>query len=78
LLPPQNATGNWVKVVQRIPVHFELDMPKNYPPLRAGMSVIATVDVGHQRGYWMQQGAKALLVQDQANSSAPVRVTATP
>ena len=76
LLPPQNATGNWVKVVQRIPVHFELDIPKDYPPLRAGMSVIATVDVGHHRGYWIRQGAKALLVQnnqqDQHQIESPV------
>ncbi len=83
LLPPQNATGNWVKVVQRIPVHFELDIPKNYPPLRAGMSVIATVDVGHHRGYWMRQGAKALLVQgdnqkDQQKEAPAISLSRTP
>ncbi len=49
LLPPQNATGNWVKVVQRLPVRLRLDDPLRDPPLRAGMSVLVTVDTGHER-----------------------------
>lgn len=49
LLPPQNATGNWVKVVQRIPVRLSFDQPANRPPLRAGMSVKVSIDTGHQR-----------------------------
>ncbi len=49
LLPPQNATGNWVKVVQRLPVRLKLDNPKSDPPLRAGMSVVVEIDTGHQR-----------------------------
>ena len=49
LLPPQNATGNWVKVVQRVPVRLELKNPRTDPPLRAGMSVIAEIDTGHHR-----------------------------
>lgn len=49
LLPPQNATGNWVKVVQRIPVRLFFDQPANHPPLRAGMSVKISIDTGHQR-----------------------------
>lgn len=49
LLPPQNATGNWVKVVQRIPVRISFDQPANRPPLRAGMSVKISIDTGHQR-----------------------------
>jgi membrane fusion protein (multidrug efflux system) len=48
LLPPENATGNWVKVVQRIPVKIVLDDRDagNPQPLRAGMSVLASIDVG--------------------------------
>jgi membrane fusion protein (multidrug efflux system) len=47
LLPPENATGNYVKVVQRIPVKIVVDRSaKDAPPLRPGMNVIATVDVG--------------------------------
>lgn len=78
LLPPQNATGNWVKVVQRIPVRFDVEHPKNYPPLRAGMSVMATVDIGHQRGYWMRQGAKALLVQADDQGTTPIATSSSP
>jgi membrane fusion protein (multidrug efflux system) len=50
ILPPQNATGNFVKVVQRVPVRINLD--PNDPMLRklkAGMSVYATIDTGHKR-----------------------------
>lgn len=49
LLPPQNATGNWVKVVQRLTVRLALKNPQRDPPLRAGMSVIAEIDTQHQR-----------------------------
>ncbi|ODN42401.1 HlyD family secretion protein [Piscirickettsia litoralis] len=47
LLPPENATGNWVKVTQRFPVKviFVGDLPKAYP-LRVGSSATITVDVG--------------------------------
>jgi membrane fusion protein (multidrug efflux system) len=51
LLPAQNTSGNWVKVVQRIPLRVRVDTSdKNLPPLRAGMSVGVEVDTGHARG----------------------------
>jgi membrane fusion protein (multidrug efflux system) len=51
LLPAQNTSGNWVKVVQRIPMRVRLDTSdKNRPALRAGMSVVVGVDTGHPRG----------------------------
>ena len=51
LLPAQNSSGNWVKVVQRIPVRIRVDTSsKTLPPLRAGMSVEVAVDTGHRRG----------------------------
>ena len=47
VLPPENATGNWVKVVQRLPVRLEF---KDAPPdLRAGLSVVVDVDTGMRR-----------------------------
>ncbi|MGE5504826.1 MAG: HlyD family secretion protein, partial [Actinomycetota bacterium] len=49
VLPPQNASGNWVKVVQRVPVRLELDVPDGAPPLAAGMSVEVRIDTGHRR-----------------------------
>ena len=51
LLPAQNTSGNWVKVVQRIPMRVRVDTSdRNLPPLRAGMSVIVDVETGHTRG----------------------------
>jgi membrane fusion protein (multidrug efflux system) len=50
VLPPQNATGNWVKVVQRIPVRIAIEETGERPPLRAGMTVAVSVDTGRERG----------------------------
>jgi membrane fusion protein (multidrug efflux system) len=50
LLPPQNATGNWVKVVQRVPVHLAIEQPDQAPELRAGMTVSVSVETGDKRG----------------------------
>ena len=47
LLPPDNATGNFTKVVQRIPVKIVLDDPSLAEKLRPGLSVIATVRTTH-------------------------------
>ena len=49
LLPPENATGNWVKVVQRLPIELEIDKLPADVPLHAGLSVTVTVDTGHRR-----------------------------
>ncbi len=51
LLPAQNTSGNWVKVVQRVPMRVRVDTSdQKLPPLRAGMSVEVDVDTGHARG----------------------------
>ena len=51
LLPAQNATGNWIKVVQRVPVRVELDAKElAQHPLRIGLSMEATVDIAPQTG----------------------------
>jgi membrane fusion protein (multidrug efflux system) len=50
ILPPQNATGNFVKVVQRVPVRIYFDKDDKFVTrLKAGMSVYATIDTGHTR-----------------------------
>ena len=49
VLPPQNATGNWVKVVQRIPVRIAIEEVSGRPPLRAGMTVNVSVDTGREK-----------------------------
>jgi membrane fusion protein (multidrug efflux system) len=50
LLPPQNATGNWVKVVQRLPVLLRIERSDHEPVLRAGMTVTASIDTEQARG----------------------------
>jgi membrane fusion protein (multidrug efflux system) len=49
VIPLQNATGNWVKVVQRIPVRIAIDTAPDDPALRIGMSAVVEVDTGHVR-----------------------------
>ncbi len=52
LLPAQNTSGNWVKVVQRVPMRVRVDTSDaTKPPLRAGMSAEVDVDTGHARGF---------------------------
>ena len=58
LLPPENATGNWVKVVQRLPVRLALDNIGADTPLHAGLSVTVEVDTHHKRPWldWLERG----------------------
>ena len=49
VLPPQNASGNWVKVVQRLPGRIEIEPRPDQPPLRAGMTATVSIDTKHQR-----------------------------
>jgi membrane fusion protein (multidrug efflux system) len=55
-LPAENASGNWVKVVQRIPVRVKLDIKPGDPVLRVGMSAFVSIDTGHRRWYRMLNG----------------------
>jgi membrane fusion protein (multidrug efflux system) len=51
LLPPQNASGNWIKIVQRVPVRIALDPDQvRAHPLRVGLSMHAVVDLHDQSG----------------------------
>jgi len=56
LLPPENATGNWVKVVQRLPVRLSVDCTGSDVPLHAGLSVTVEVDTQYRRPWmaWLQ------------------------
>ena len=62
LLPAENATGNWVKVVQRLPVRLTLDHVDHNTPLHAGLSATVEVDTRHRRP-WLDrvEGAFAWL-----------------
>jgi len=59
LLPAQNATGNWIKVVQRVPVRIELE-PRELSahPLRIGLSTVVTVDIRETSGPQLAQTAR--------------------
>jgi membrane fusion protein (multidrug efflux system) len=60
ILPPQNATGNWVKVVQRVPLRIAFDKDPNLDKLRAGMSVNVSIDTHHSRWpAWLGGSANA-------------------
>lgn len=50
LLPAQNTSGNWVKVVQRIPMRVSVEDAADKPPLRVGMSTEVSISTGHARG----------------------------
>ena len=80
LLPAQNATGNWIKVVQRVPVRITLD-PKELAdhPLRVGLSMDAKVDVSKTDGRMLADGSRAstltqTAVFDQNNTAADAEV----
>ncbi|MBT9508399.1 HlyD family efflux transporter periplasmic adaptor subunit [Rhodoferax sp.] len=60
LLPAQNATGNWIKVVQRVPVRVALDAAQlAQSPLRVGLSMEATVDVSNKDGKMLADAPRA-------------------
>jgi membrane fusion protein (multidrug efflux system) len=71
LLPAQNATGNWIKVVQRVPVRVALDPSQlAQHPLRVGLSMEATVDVQQQDGKTLADAPRgAALAQTQVFQS---------
>jgi membrane fusion protein (multidrug efflux system) len=65
ILPPQNATGNFVKVVQRVPVRIYFDShDKDVERLKAGMSAYTTIDTGHRRSLAALLGLSASAKQD--------------
>jgi len=49
VIPAQNATGNWVKITQRVPVRIKFDAAPGMPQLRAGLSAVVEIDTGHRR-----------------------------
>ena len=51
LIPAQNATGNWVKIAQRVPLRIKLEPRADAPELRAGLSTVVEIDTGHKRRF---------------------------
>lgn len=52
VIPAQNATGNWVKIAQRVPVRINLKTSPDLPQLRAGLSTEVEIDTGHRRSFF--------------------------
>ncbi len=69
ILPPQNASGNWVKVVQRLPVRLRLLERPNEPALRAGMTASVSIDTGRRRNLANLLGAGTAI----APAASPAR-----
>ncbi|MDP1159352.1 HlyD family secretion protein, partial [Klebsiella variicola] len=72
ILPPQNASGNWVKVVQRVPVRIIFDPDENTKKLRAGMSAYVSVDTGRSRSLLALLGLTAP-AQETSQTAATVK-----
>jgi len=70
ILPPQNANGNWVKVVQRVPVRIAFDPGQDLTLLRAGMSVNVDIDTGRRRTFASLFGAGTSLAQEAPKDAA--------
>ncbi len=63
LLPAQNATGNWIKVVQRVPVRIKLDEKElTEHPLRVGLSMDAKVDISKTDGAMLADGSRVSMI----------------
>jgi membrane fusion protein (multidrug efflux system) len=59
LLPPQNLSGNWIKIVQRLPVRIELDPDElKSHPLRLGLSSEVTIDLTNESGPYLPASSK--------------------
>lgn len=83
LLPPENATGNWVKVVQRLPVKITLtEPPPPDLPLRVGLSVEASIDISSRGGprlsSLLQQQAQKNEAHEDARARELVDLTTSP
>ena len=68
LLPPQNVSGNWVKVVRRLTVRLKLDRRPGRPTLRSGMSVLARIDTGREN--WLGRMTGSLFGPARARQAA--------
>lgn len=76
ILPAQNATGNWVKVTQRVPVRVRLADDQDLSLLRSGMSATVSVDTGRETGLERFEG-RASAVVSRDRSGAPVTTATT-
>ncbi|MFQ9869200.1 MAG: HlyD family secretion protein, partial [Bilophila wadsworthia] len=76
LLPPQNATGNWIKIVQRVPVRIEIDPADlREHPLLVGLSAVVKVDTSDTSGRLLAASARTEPVPGDLVSQAPPSIS---
>jgi membrane fusion protein (multidrug efflux system) len=73
IIPPQNASGNWVKVVQRVPVRVRLDPDPMASKLRAGMSAYVEIDTGRKRWLASLFGSSTAAKEQPPAAEAPAK-----
>jgi membrane fusion protein (multidrug efflux system) len=72
LLPPQNASGNWIKIVQRVPVRVALDKQElTHHPLQLGLSVTVKVDTRNHAGEELAQPARGAFLSEAPEDAGP-------
>jgi membrane fusion protein, multidrug efflux system len=77
VLPPQNASGNWIKIVQRVPVRIALDRAElEENPLRIGLSVSAEVDIRDQSGPRVASAAATTVMRANTGEDVSKKVDA--
>lgn len=78
LLPAQNASGNWIKIVQRLPVRIALDPAEvKAHPLRVGMSITASVDVADTSGALVSEQVRSVPLPERPRDDRDVSVEQT-
>jgi membrane fusion protein (multidrug efflux system) len=73
IIPPQNASGNWVKVVQRVPLRIRLDPDPMASKLRAGMSAYVEIDTGRKRWLASLFGSSTAAKEQPSAAEAPAK-----
>lgn len=74
LLPPQNATGNWIKIVQRLPVRISVDSNDlKEHPLRIGLSMTVTIDSHQRQGLTLKKQEKSKVIYESIDYSADLK-----
>ncbi len=74
LLPPQNATGNWIKVVQRLPVRISIDKKQlEKYPLRVGLSITVTVNTHNRSGKTLSQDQPVKIIYDMKSYNSDLK-----
>ena len=70
ILPAQNATGNWVKIAQRVPVRVALQIDDGAPQLRSGLSAVVEIDTEYQRRLFANKNNTTAIADNSPNDNS--------